>query len=40
MFAGAILCGVGLIVAWPVGMIATGYAWKVLSGQQPAPIPS
>lgn len=40
MAVGAMLCGVGLIVAWPVAMIATGYAWKILSGQQPAPIPS
>ena len=32
-FAGAILCGVGLIVAIPVVVIATGYMYKRLQGE-------
>ena len=30
---GAIVCGVGLIVAWPVVIIATGYMYKRLQGE-------
>lgn len=33
IIAGAILCGVGLIVAWPVVIIATGYMYKRLQGE-------
>ena len=33
IFAGLILCGVGLIVAWPVVIIATGYMYKRLQGE-------
>jgi uncharacterized membrane protein len=34
---GAILCGVGLIVAIPVTIIATAYAYRFLTGQTVAP---
>jgi uncharacterized membrane protein len=33
LFVGAILCGIGLIVAWPVVIIATGYMYKRLQGE-------
>ncbi|WP_148611341.1 hypothetical protein [Nocardioides rubriscoriae] len=33
---GAILCGVGLIVAIPVSIIGTAYTYKLLTGQQVA----
>ena len=33
LFAGALLCGIGLFVAWPVVVIAQTYAYKVLRGQ-------
>jgi uncharacterized membrane protein len=33
MFVGVIACGVGIIVAWPVVIIATGYMYKRLQGE-------
>ncbi len=36
-FVGAILCGIGLIVAIPVTIIATAYAYRLMSGQTVAP---
>ena len=33
IIAGVIACGVGLIVAWPVVIIATGYMYKRLQGE-------
>lgn len=33
ILVGAIACGVGLIVAWPVVIIATGYMYKRLQGE-------
>lgn len=33
LFIGAILCGIGLFVAWPVVIIATGYMYKRLQGE-------
>lgn len=33
MLAGVIACGVGIIVAWPVVIIATGYMYKRLQGE-------
>jgi len=33
LLVGAILCGIGLIVAWPVVIIATGYMYKRLQGE-------
>lgn len=33
LLVGAIACGVGLIVAWPVVIIATGYMYKRLQGE-------
>lgn len=35
---GAILCGVGLLVSYPVTIVAGGYAYRVLSNQPIAPI--
>jgi uncharacterized membrane protein len=35
---GALLCGVGLLVTYPLTIIAMGYAYRVLSGETPAPI--
>jgi uncharacterized membrane protein len=37
LFVGALLCGIGLIVAIPVTVIATVYAYRVLSGQAVTP---
>jgi uncharacterized membrane protein len=37
--AGALLCGVGLLVTIPVTAIAIAYAWRVLSGGVVAPQP-
>ncbi len=34
---GALLCGIGLIVAIPVTIIATAYAYRILSGQTVVP---
>lgn len=34
LIVGAILCGIGLIVAIPVTIIATAYAYRKLSGQE------
>jgi len=34
---GAILCGIGLIVAIPVTIIATAYAYKLMTGQPVTP---
>ncbi|MGH8948447.1 MAG: hypothetical protein ACRDXF_06255, partial [Acidimicrobiia bacterium] len=34
---GAILCGIGLIVAIPVTIIATAYAYKLMTGQTVTP---
>jgi uncharacterized membrane protein len=36
-FVGALLCGIGLIVAIPVTIIATAYAYRRLSGQPVTP---
>ena len=33
LIAGVIACGIGLIVAWPVVIIATGYMYKRLQGE-------
>ncbi len=33
LIAGAIACGIGLIVAWPVVIIASGYMYKRLQGE-------
>jgi uncharacterized membrane protein len=33
LVVGAIACGIGLIVAWPVVIIATGYMYKRLQGE-------
>lgn len=35
---GALLCGVGLLVSYPVTIVAMGYAYRVLSGETPAPV--
>jgi uncharacterized membrane protein len=37
-FVGALLCGVGLIVAVPVAALILVYAWRRLSGGQVAPL--
>lgn len=37
LFVGALLCGIGLIVAIPVTVIATVYAYRVLGGQPVTP---
>jgi uncharacterized membrane protein len=37
---GALLCGVGLLVTYPVTMIAWAYAYKTLSGEPVAPAPA
>ncbi len=37
IFVGALLCGIGLLVAYPVVFIAHAYAYKVLRGQPVAP---
>jgi len=37
MFIGALLCGIGLLVAYPVVFIAHAYAYKVLRGVPVAP---
>lgn len=37
---GAILCGVGLLVSYPVTIVAGGYAYRTLSGEPVAPIPA
>jgi hypothetical protein len=36
-FIGAILCGVGLLVTIPVTIIATAYAYRMMTGQPVAP---
>jgi hypothetical protein len=36
-FIGAILCGIGLLVTIPVTIIATAYAYRMMSGQTVAP---
>jgi hypothetical protein len=36
-FIGALLCGVGLLVAIPVVIIATAYAYRTMSGEAVAP---
>jgi uncharacterized membrane protein len=33
LFVGALICGIGLIVAWPVVIIATGYMYMRLQGE-------
>jgi uncharacterized membrane protein len=38
VFVGALLCGVGLIVAVPVAALILVYAWRRLSGGQVAPL--
>ncbi len=37
-FVGALLCGVGLLVAVPVAALILVYAWRRLSGGQVAPL--
>jgi uncharacterized membrane protein len=37
VIVGAILCGVGLLVAIPVTIIATAYAYRLMTGQTVAP---
>jgi uncharacterized membrane protein len=37
IIVGALLCGIGLIVAIPVTIIATAYAYRILSGQTVVP---
>ncbi|MED5813948.1 hypothetical protein VST63_16435 [Mycolicibacterium sp. 050232] len=37
-FVGALLCGVGLLVAYPLLSLITVYAWRRLSGGQVAPL--
>jgi uncharacterized membrane protein len=34
---GAILCGIGLLVTIPVTIIATAYAYRLMTGQTVAP---
>ena len=36
---GAIACGLGLLVTYPISIVAGGYAYRVLSGQPVAPVP-
>ena len=36
-FIGALLCGIGLLVAWPVILIAQAYTFRVLRGEPVAP---
>ena len=36
-FVGALLCGIGLIVAVPVVLIGTAYTYKTLNGETVAP---
>lgn len=36
-FIGAILCGIGLLVTIPVTIIATAYAYRMMTGQSVAP---
>jgi len=31
LIVGALLCGVGLLVAWPVVLIAAGFMWRRLT---------
>ena len=38
VIAGAILCGVGLLVAIPIAVIGTAYTYRRLHGQQVAPV--
>ena len=38
VFVGALLCGVGLIVAVPVAALILVYAWRRLTGGQVAPL--
>ena len=40
VIAGAILCGVGLLVAIPIAIIGTAYTYRRLHGQQVAPVPA
>lgn len=35
---GAILCGVGLLVTYPLTLVAASYAYRTLSGQPSAPV--
>jgi uncharacterized membrane protein len=35
---GALLCGVGLLVSYPVTIVAGGYAYRVLSGEPVVPV--
>ncbi len=35
---GAIACGVGMLVSYPVTVVAGGYAYRVLSNEPVAPI--
>lgn len=35
---GALLCGVGLLVSYPVTIVAGGYAYRVLSNEPVAPV--
>ncbi len=37
-FVGALLCGVGLLVAVPVATLVLAYAWRRISGGQVAPL--
>ncbi|MBK9178810.1 MAG: hypothetical protein IPM45_04435 [Acidimicrobiales bacterium] len=37
---GALLCGLGLLVSYPVTLVAGGYAYRVLSGEPVAPVPA
>lgn len=36
---GACLCGVGLLVAWPVALLGAAFTFRVLHGQQVAALP-
>lgn len=38
-FAGALLCGVGLIASVPIATIATAYTYRRLHGEPVAPVP-
>ena len=38
VFVGALLCGVGLLVAVPVAALFLVYAWRRISGGQVAPL--
>ena len=37
---GAIACGLGMLVSYPITVVAGGYAYRVLSNQPVAPVPT